>query len=189
MGSPHTATENLEYNNMHITKGAHILPAVWWFLHDPETYDNPESFIPYRFLPPRSEPDPATEAFGYGRRSCPGRSLAESSLYLNIVQSLAAFNIRKVVGKDGKIIEIDVKPRAGIPAYPTKFGLQVEPRSAMHIDIVRSGEQQVMLGFSISNDDTMMWGFASVHRYCLRVQRSVRRLLEENLYQAFTVPR
>lgn len=142
MGFPHTATENIDYNGLHIPEGSFLLPAVWWFLHDPEVYTDPESFDPDRFLEPRNEPDPMPEAFGYGRRICPGRFFADSSLYLNIAQSLAAFNIMKAVGKDGKEIEVNVKPRPGILTYPTKFEFQIKPRSEKHVELIRQLERQ-----------------------------------------------
>lgn len=142
MGFPHTATEDFEHNGLRIPKGAFLLPAVWWFLHDPDVYVDPESFDPDRFLEPRNEPDPMTEAFSYGRRICPGRFFEDSSLYLNIAQSLAAFNISKAVGKDGKEIEVDVKPKPGILTYPTEFNFCIEPRSEKQVQLIRQLEQQ-----------------------------------------------
>lgn len=141
MGFPHTATEDIEYNGLHIPKGAFLLPAVWWFTHDPEVYADPESFDPDRFIAPRNEPDSATEVFGYGRRICPGRFFAEASLFLNIAQSLAAFNIRKAVDKAGKEIEVDVKPKPGVLTYPTQFDFRIEPRSEKKAQLVRELER------------------------------------------------
>lgn len=142
MGFPHTATADIEYDGMDIPKGAFLLPAVWWFLHDPDVYADPEIFDPDRFLEPRSEPDPATEAFGYGRRRCPGRFFADSSLYLNIAQSLAVFNIGKAVDKDGREVEVDVRPKPGILTYPTEFEYLVKPRSEAHAELVRDLERR-----------------------------------------------
>lgn len=142
MGFPHTATEDIEYNSLHIPKGAVLLPAVWWFLHNLEVYADPESFDPDRFLEPRNEPDPMPHAFGYGRRVCPGRFFADSGLYLSIAQSLSTFNINKAVDKDGKEVEVDVKPKPGILTYPTEFGFHVEPRSDKHVQLIRQLEQQ-----------------------------------------------
>lgn len=141
MGFPHTTTESFEYNGLHIPKDAFLLPAVWWFTHDPEVYAEPELFDPDRFLPPRNEPDPTADIFGYGRRICPGRFFADSSLYLNIVQSLAAFTIGKAVGKDGNEIEVDVKPKPGILTYPTEFAFQVKPRTEEHVSLIKDMEQ------------------------------------------------
>lgn len=142
MGFPHTATEDIEYNGIHIPKGATLLPAVWWFLHDPEVHPDPETFDPSRFLEPRNEPDPQTEIFGYGRRICPGRFFADSSVYLNIVQSLAAFNIRKAVDNSGKEIEVNAKPKPGLLTYPTEFDFRVEPRSEYHVQLIKQLERQ-----------------------------------------------
>lgn len=140
MGFPHAVDGDIEYDGLHIPKGALLLPAVWWFLHDPEVYADPASFDPDRFLSPRNEPDPDTEGFGYGRRICPGRFFADSSLYINIVQTLATINVGKSIGKDGKEIAVDVKPKPGILSYPTEFQFQVAPRSQKHVDLIRRAE-------------------------------------------------
>ncbi|KAL2869887.1 cytochrome P450 monooxygenase fmaG [Aspergillus lucknowensis] len=142
MGFPHTTTEGFEYHGLYIPKGAYLLPAVWWFLHDPEVHANPELFEPERFLEPRNEPSPMTEAFGYGRRICPGRFFAESSLFLNIAQSLAAFNFKKAVNSEGEEVEINIKPKPGLLTYPTKFDFRMEPRSERHLQMIRDLERQ-----------------------------------------------
>lgn len=142
MGFPHTTTEDIEYDGLHIPKGAYILPAVWWFLHDPAVYLDPESFDPDRFLPPRNEPDPMTDAFGYGRRICPGRFFADSGLYLNIARTLSVFNISKAKGKDGKEIEVDARPKPGVLTYPTEFEFRITPRSDEHVQLIRGIERK-----------------------------------------------
>lgn len=143
LGFPHTATEDIEYHGLHIPKNATILPAVWSFLHDPAVYADPSSFNPDRFLPPRNEPDPAGEIFGYGRRICPGRFFADAGLYLNIARSLAVFSIRKAVGEDGVEIEVDVRPTPGILTYPTAFGFRVEPRGEKYVELIRGVERGI----------------------------------------------
>jgi cytochrome P450 len=142
MGFPHVAESDVEYNGLHIPKGAYLLPAVWWFLHDPEVYADPDSFNPERFLSPRNEPDPDTEGFGYGRRICPGRFFADSGLYINIVQTLATFDIGKSIGGDGMSTNIDVSPKPGILSYPSEFHFQVTPRSQKHVDVIRRFESE-----------------------------------------------
>lgn len=146
MGFPHTATEDIEYNGLHIPKGSTLLPAVWSFLHDPAVYPDPESFNPGRFLPPRNEPDPAVEIFGFGRRICPGRFFADAGLYLNVARSLAVFNIRKAVGEDGKEVEVDVRPTPGILAYPAPFGFCIEPRNARCVELINWVEREIEVG-------------------------------------------
>ena len=43
-GFPHMATETFCHEGMRVTKGAYLLPAVWWFLHHPTVYSNRDSF-------------------------------------------------------------------------------------------------------------------------------------------------
>lgn len=72
LGFPHAMSEPRKCHHSTIPKGAIILPAVWWLLHDPEVYAEPASFSPQRYLEPRKEPDPKPFVFGYGRRACTG---------------------------------------------------------------------------------------------------------------------
>ncbi|KAF4944836.1 hypothetical protein FSARC_14568 [Fusarium sarcochroum] len=143
MGFPHTADEDIQYNNIHIPKGAYLLPAVWWFLHDPAVYAEPQKFDPERFLSPRNEPDPSSEVFGYGRRICPGRFFADASLYLNIVKCLAAFNIKRARDQNGEEMAVDVRPKPGILSYPTEFLFEITPRSQTHVELIRRMEAEV----------------------------------------------
>ncbi|KAM3503150.1 hypothetical protein MY11210_008821 [Beauveria gryllotalpidicola] len=120
MGFPHTATEDIEYEGMHIPQGSLLLPAVWWFL-------------PWPRASPTRVP---SEAFGYGRRICPGRFFADSSLFLNVAQTLATFSFTKKVGKDGKEIDVNVEAKPGLLTYPAEFELQISPRSAKHVTLI-----------------------------------------------------
>jgi cytochrome P450 len=43
-------------------------------------YSEPLKFKPERFLADKAEKDPITISFGWGRRICPGRFLAENRL-------------------------------------------------------------------------------------------------------------
>jgi cytochrome P450 len=143
MGFPHTATEDITYGGYTIPKGSFLLPAVWWFLHDPAVYADPESFDPERYLAPRNEPDPAGDAFGYGRRVCAGRYFADESLFLQVALSVAAFDINKAVGKDGQEVDVDhVKPKLGVLMYPTEFACRVVPRSEGHVKLIRKLEER-----------------------------------------------
>ncbi|KAJ0424006.1 cytochrome P450 [Aspergillus carlsbadensis] len=141
MGFPHTATEDITYKGYGIPKGSFLLPAVWWFLHDPDVYADPEVFDPDRYLAPRNEPDPAGDAFGYGRRVCAGRWFADESLFLQVALSLAVFSIQKAVGEDGEEVDVDhVKPKPGVLMYPTEFACRVVPRSEGHVRLIRELE-------------------------------------------------
>jgi hypothetical protein len=53
------------------------------------------------------------------------RFFADSSLYLNIVPSLATFNIKKAIDEDGKEANVDVKVKPGILSYLTPFTFRI----------------------------------------------------------------
>ncbi|EIM85219.1 cytochrome P450 [Stereum hirsutum FP-91666 SS1] len=54
-----------------------------------DTYD-PEKFIPERFLDPsEAADDPSTYLFGFGRRVCPGKYLADNSTFIAIATILS----------------------------------------------------------------------------------------------------
>lgn len=59
--------------------------------------------------------------FGFGRRICPGRNLVNTSLFLNIAQSLAVFKVEKPRDDDCKEIEPDVKWTPGVVSHPVAY--------------------------------------------------------------------
>ncbi|KAM5349732.1 hypothetical protein ACJ41O_006237 [Fusarium nematophilum] len=140
IGTTHVTEEEITYSGYRIPKGAYLLPSIWWFLHDPQTHPNPSAFDPERFLEPRSEPDPANHVFGYGRRICPGRHLADDSLFLTLSRMLAAFDISKAVDERGKEIDVKVEVTAGLISHPVKFPYSIKPRSPRHAELIRSTE-------------------------------------------------
>lgn len=140
IGTAHVADEELEYAGYRIPKGAYLLPAIWWFLHDPETHPDPETFEPERFLPPREEPDPAEHAFGYGRRICPGRHLADDNLYLTIARLLAAFDVGRALDARGRPLDAGIGMTPGLISHPRPFPYSIRPRSAAHAALVRAAE-------------------------------------------------
>ena len=113
-------------------------------MHDPALYHDPMAFKPDRFLEIDGrdpELDPHTFVFGFGRRVCPGRILADNTVWLSVAKSLSVFKISKPV-EDGA--EVDVKPefQPGVISHPVQFKLQVTPRSAAHEKLILSVEQE-----------------------------------------------
>ncbi|KAI0387367.1 putative cytochrome P450 oxidoreductase OrdA-like protein [Hypomontagnella monticulosa] len=143
MGLPHANTEDDVYEGYLIPKGSVILANVWHFTHDPEVYDDPMAFKPERFLTAdgqKSAPDPHTFVFGFGRRICPGRLLADNTIYLTVAQSLAVFNINKSPdSKEG--IESNLRFEPGIVSHPAPYKATIAPRSPRHEALIRSIEK------------------------------------------------
>lgn len=141
IGTAHKTEEELYFRGYRIPKETYILPSIWWFLHDPERYHEPDSFDPARYLEPRNEPDPLNDAFGFGRRVCPGRYLATESLYLTIARLLAAFTIEKAVDENGKPIDVEFKHTPGLVDHPQKFSYNIRPRNEKYASLIRQVER------------------------------------------------
>jgi cytochrome P450 len=61
-------------------------------------YPDPDSFKPERFinLDGSLRDDPVlTTLFGFGKRICPGRHLADATIFIVIASLLSVFNIKK----------------------------------------------------------------------------------------------
>lgn len=81
-------------------------------LHNPETYRDPDTFNPRRFLVPtpaaktgcvmkRDISDPVESSFGFGRRICPGRFLAYEEIWLVVASTLATMNVAPKTSDQG----------------------------------------------------------------------------------------
>ena len=76
-------------------------------------------------------------AFGFGRRVCPGRHLADNTVYLNVAQSLAVFDIGKFV-ENGREVEPEVSFEPGVVSHPAPFKARIRPRSPHHESLIKS---------------------------------------------------
>ncbi|KAJ6185902.1 hypothetical protein N7519_007203 [Penicillium mononematosum] len=144
MGIPHMSTADDMYDGYYIPKGSILMPNIWGMMHDPALYHDPMAFKPDRFLEIDGrdpEIDPHTFVFGFGRRICPGRILADNTVWLSVAKSLSVFKISKPM-EDGT--EVDVKPefQPGVISHPVPFKLQVTPRSAAHEKLILLVEQE-----------------------------------------------
>lgn len=94
---------------------------------------DPFSFKPDRFMKDGrlhlTVEHPAIAAFGFGRRICPGRHLAYSSVWITVASILAGFEITKAVDEDGMVIEPNDKVRPVLVCIPEAFKCSIKPRS------------------------------------------------------------
>ncbi|KAF8208378.1 cytochrome P450 [Mycena galopus ATCC 62051] len=142
LGLKHRVTKDDIYNGFLIPEGATIIANIWAIAHDDELYPDPFVFDPRRHLGDNPQRDPFDFVFGYGRRVCPGATLAEESLFLAVSNILAAFNISKVLDADGKEVEPCVEWKTGVVTFPMNLACRIVPRSPDIGSGQRSGHQR-----------------------------------------------
>ncbi|EEB94799.1 hypothetical protein MPER_06331, partial [Moniliophthora perniciosa FA553] len=112
MGVPHMTTEPDEYNGYFIPQGAMVFANIWAMTHDEEVFSEPYDFKPERFLNANTNINDVL-AYGFGRRICVGRHLADAVLWLSFASVLACFTIEKEIDEYGNEIEPPEKYSAG----------------------------------------------------------------------------
>ncbi|KAI0284840.1 cytochrome P450 [Russula brevipes] len=136
---PHQSTEDDWYEGMFIPKGTICLANVWHINHDPETYgENAAHFEPARYLDANGDlvPGPSGTkeeghvSYGFGRRECPGRHVANNSLFIDIAIVLWAMKIERKKDRSGQLIPLDVDGFVdqGIVVRPVPFECEIIPR-------------------------------------------------------------
>ena len=70
-------------------------------LHDEATYPEPFKFNPERFMTAdgqsnKNVKDPFLAIFGFGRRICPGRFMAASTIWIAVASVIAAFDFGRL---------------------------------------------------------------------------------------------
>jgi cytochrome P450 len=103
-------------------------------LHNPDDYPDPHSFNPARYLTPDgaldpSIRDPRTACFGFGRRVCPGRHIADATLFAMVATLLATVDIVRAKDAQGKEIIPNVEVTSGLLCHPKPFPWSVRPRN------------------------------------------------------------
>ncbi|KAG2153775.1 cytochrome P450 [Suillus bovinus] len=138
-GFGHCVSEDDIYDGYYIPKGTMLIPNIWSMLNDPQTYANPSQFNPERFLDNDGrgpEREPRTISFGFGRRICPGMHLADASIWISTVMSLAVFDISKIV-ENGVEHTPEVDFSSGLVSHPKPFKCSIKPRSAKAIALIQ----------------------------------------------------
>ena len=129
LGLPHKASEDTEIGGYRISAGTQVLGNIYSIHHDPRYWDSPDEFIPERFLPQEdgsmspSLTSPAYLPFGTGHRRCPGRRLAETTVWLHITRMLHRLRLET---PDGNPLTED--EMFGLAISPRPYSLKVSRR-------------------------------------------------------------
>ncbi|KAE9379689.1 cytochrome P450 [Stipitochalara longipes BDJ] len=132
LGIPHKSLEDDVYDGMFIPKGSTVYFNAWAMSRDESTYRNPELFNPDRYL--SIEEGGASEPivqgpFGFGRRICPGKHLAQASVWIALVTLIATMDIVCPVGDDGMEVKPEVEFSSGLSSHPAHFDCLFKVRS------------------------------------------------------------
>ncbi|KAJ4485419.1 cytochrome P450 2 Le.CYP2 [Lentinula aciculospora] len=131
-GVAHASIEDDFYRGYHIPKGCAVIPNIWAMNRDEEIYSEPDKFMPERHLDTPGGPFTNINnilAFGFGRRVCAGRYMADNTVWLTIASVLATFTLSKA--KDGKGNEIDIPEEytSHMFRHPKPYQSSITPRN------------------------------------------------------------
>ncbi|PBK86350.1 cytochrome P450 [Armillaria gallica] len=121
------------YKGYYIPEGTIVMPNVWAISIDDKSGIPSEEFAPERHIQEcvgRTATDPATYAFGFGRRVCPGRHLGENNLFLLISGIMATVNIEKPKDPSGRELPFDPNYKSGLVTFPEHYEVEFTCRSA-----------------------------------------------------------
>ncbi|OAX39721.1 cytochrome P450 [Rhizopogon vinicolor AM-OR11-026] len=130
LGVPHATTTDDVYKGYFIPKGVVVIANTWAMTHDEKKYPNPDEFKPERFLHEDGSltNDTMPLGFGWGRRMCVGRHLADATLWSAIASFLATFSVHRALDEHGEEIPVVPKFSTGLAIHPETFPCRIIPR-------------------------------------------------------------
>ncbi|KAJ3965805.1 cytochrome P450 [Lentinula raphanica] len=139
---PHRLDADDAYKGYHIPKGSTVIPNVCqkrWLL---EISD--EQGKGWKINPDMR--DPATVAFGFGRRVCPGKHMGLSSFRIIAASLLHSFNISPPLNKFGEPVVPKIEYISGLVHYPVPFKCSIKPRSEGHVTLMQQSLWNLEIG-------------------------------------------
>ncbi|KAG1875757.1 CyP450 monooxygenase [Suillus subluteus] len=142
LGLPHATSSDDVFEGYFIPKGSLIMPNIWDMSR--EGHDDPDVFRPERHFASDGTLLPDTIAakpmWGFGRRGCPGRFIAEAVMWSAVANLLAAFRITKAKDEAGKEIEVKEEFTSGVVCRPVPFQCSFVLRSTGREKAIRLGD-------------------------------------------------
>lgn len=144
---PHNCNADDEFRGYHIPKGTVVYGNAWAILQDPVQYPDPHIFKPERFLTTHGNlnpdmPDPDIACFGFGRRICPGRSLARNSFFIMAASVLHSYDITPALDEDGNPIHVEPTMSSATISFPSPFPCTIKPRSEVAEDLIHATQSE-----------------------------------------------
>ncbi|KZT61301.1 cytochrome P450 [Calocera cornea HHB12733] len=133
-----------EYLGYRIPANTLLMPNAWAMSRDRAIYgEDVEVFRPERFLAMSKDQQLAlgygSPVFGFGGRVCLGQHVAYATLLVQIAGVLAAFDIARPLGEDGReVVPGDVGFSSGVVSHPEHFDTVIRPRSREAAELVQA---------------------------------------------------
>nr|F1SY70.1 RecName: Full=Cytochrome P450 monooxygenase 69 [Postia placenta Mad-698-R]BAK09414.1 cytochrome P450 [Postia placenta] len=157
LGIPHKVDEDDVYNGYLIPKGSTVIGNIWAIHMDPVRYPDPTAFKPERFYNPdgklnwASGPDAHNRdhyIFGWGRRFCSGKYLAEASMFIVLSRLIWGFDFYAASDpQTGKARLPDVSDvdtfTDGLVTAPKIYPVGFKPRSEKHAEMIKASYRDV----------------------------------------------
>jgi cytochrome P450 len=137
-GLPRECTKDEEILGYTIPKGTSVVINQFTIAQDPEFYDDPDSFIPSRYI---EEPNGLKKgvsqvgrrpgySFGIGRRECPGKALFFQNIEIALSHVLWAFDI---VAEEHLDTSFQTGYLPKIAMIPKPFKIKFVPRRSREV--------------------------------------------------------
>ncbi|KIJ30668.1 hypothetical protein M422DRAFT_186824, partial [Sphaerobolus stellatus SS14] len=133
----HATTQDDIIDGYFIPRGSIVFGNAWSLLRNEADFGpDTDQFIPDCFLQPGVRDPASTGAFGFGRRICPGRDMAENSLFIAVASILQNFDMSGPADQHGNPLPFEYDWTSGFFSsvinhykHPTKFKCTIRPRS------------------------------------------------------------
>lgn len=98
-GTVRVIPDDMTLDNYHIPKGTPVHFGLNSLCNSEEYFVSPEQFIPERWLPEEKDRNKirlmamCVQPFGFGKRNCPGRRIAEQLIHITLIKILQNFEL------------------------------------------------------------------------------------------------
>ncbi|KAG6333943.1 hypothetical protein ID866_5140 [Astraeus odoratus] len=131
LGVPHSTTSSDIYEGYYIPKGTMVIFNTWAMMNrecsDPETFDPTRHLTADGQLTPEAKQN-NLKYFGFGRRICPGRYFADSSLWAAAAVLLSALRFERAKDSSGNFLALDPVFRHGVVSHPEPYQCSITSR-------------------------------------------------------------
>ncbi|KAJ3563355.1 hypothetical protein NP233_g8990 [Leucocoprinus birnbaumii] len=141
VGVPHRLTQDDTYNGYFLPAGTTIIANAWAMLHDPTMFPDPERFDPDRWLVGEGRTPPPLDPRGPAFGTCPGKDIAENTIWIVIVSMLYCFKLTPGLDENGKEIHIDNKHTEHSVRHPKPFKCAIKPRRPNTATLIRDAQE------------------------------------------------